>query len=1011
MNSIVHGQYQVSSWADADSLIAVLAVLTAPVAVFDETGLLLGVSEGWRDLGRRTGCALFARQPKETFLPKEQLGISDPSDTICEVAAGVKALLSGKLEELRVRYTADAQQQFFLNFKKTSGLKPMLIGVSVEATNCQSDAVETRELSERFRLMTANIAEIFWLVDPREKRVLYISPAFEKISGRKCEELYGPTNSYENLIHPEDRQHALVSLEQMAQGREFEQEFRLLRPDGSIRWLRNRCSVLRDASGQIYRTVGVAQDITSRKEAELALRESEERNRDLVENSHDLLCTHDLTGRLLSLNPLPAKLLGYTVEELLSMPMRELMAPEFRDQFENEYLLRIKRDGHASGLLVVMTRLGERRIWAYNNTLRTKGVPVPIVRGMAHDITEQKRAEAALRRSEEKFAKAFHACPSPMAITTLREGRMLDVNASFEHQTGYTREEVIGKSAEKLRIWADLADRAAVMAALREGKAVRNHEFTVRTKGNQLRTAFYSGEPIMLGDEECVLALTYDITEQKKAQEALRRSEAEYRALVEGAPYGILRAARDGKLLMANGALVKILGYHSEKAIVGRNVAREVFLAADDFYHLVDSLRGRSEHFKNMFLHWRRRDGTPIVVRASGRMAGNECGEGAHLEAIVEDVTDLRRALAMEELSTLAVGFMQSFHQLLANILGTSELLILEGKIGKDERIRLEQVLNSGIQARAVTRKVMELWQSPLWSVQPVTLNRFAEQMEDFFRPLVAGTIEIRKKLNEKAGAVLADQGDLTKIVMNLVNYLRAKAPCGGQLTLETEQIVLAAPSPSLPGLSSGSYGVLALQLSHTVSEASRASGRGEAKEDAALLLPMQLMVEHNRGFLRRTVNKNRQPGFEIILPSCHAVSEEFRSEPKEKILPNGEKTIMVVDFDDTIRRLAVAFLEAHGYKVLQANTAKAALGIIEQHRFPIHLILADEVIYEGGADEFERWRTRHPETRMLCITGFPAPTHHVQGVDRRLPVVERPFLRCELLGKVQEVLGKPVTH
>ncbi len=119
--------------------------------------------------------------------------------------------------------------------------------------------------------------------------------------------------------------------------------------------------------------------------------------RDLVEHSQDLICTHDLTGRLLSVNPLPARLLGYTVEELLSMSMKALIAPEFREQFD-DYLARIQKNGEDSGTLMLLTRTGERRIWEYHNTLRTKGLPAPLVRGMAHDVTERHRAAAALRK-------------------------------------------------------------------------------------------------------------------------------------------------------------------------------------------------------------------------------------------------------------------------------------------------------------------------------------------------------------------------------------------------------------------------------------------------------------------------------------------------------------------------------------------------------------------------------------------------------------------------------------
>lgn len=146
------------------------------------------------------------------------------------------------------------------------------------------------------------------------------------------------------------------------------------------------------------------------RRAELKLRESEDLYRDLVEHSQDLLCTHDLAGRLLSVNPLPARLLGYEVEALLQMPMHELLAPEYRAEFE-EYLDRIQRDGFAEGLMVLVAKSGDRRLWEYHNTLRTGSGPIPIVRGMAHDVTERRQAEHALQKSEERFRVALKNSP------------------------------------------------------------------------------------------------------------------------------------------------------------------------------------------------------------------------------------------------------------------------------------------------------------------------------------------------------------------------------------------------------------------------------------------------------------------------------------------------------------------------------------------------------------------------------------------------------------------------
>jgi formate hydrogenlyase transcriptional activator len=126
-----------------------------------------------------------------------------------------------------------------------------------------------------------------------------------------------------------------------------------------------------------------------------ALEENEDWYRDLVEHSQDLLCVHDLEGRLLSINPVPARLLGYTVEEMMRKPMRDFIDPQFRAQFDG-YLHEIERTGESRGLMAVVTRSGEQRIWEYHNTLRTEGVAAPIVRGIAHDVTERVRAEKAV---------------------------------------------------------------------------------------------------------------------------------------------------------------------------------------------------------------------------------------------------------------------------------------------------------------------------------------------------------------------------------------------------------------------------------------------------------------------------------------------------------------------------------------------------------------------------------------------------------------------------------------
>ena len=405
-----------------------------------------------------------------------------------------------------------------------------------------------RESQERFRQMAEYIQEIFWVMDAESREATYVSPAFEQICEVPVEWLKTKPQAYMELIHEEDRKQLLEAIDRLAQGIRMEEEFRIVCPTGKVKWLRSIGSPAKDESGRVCSFVGTAQDITATKEMEGVLRESEDRYRDLVEHSSDLICTHTLDGRMLSVNELPVKLLGYTKEELLNRPMRDFVLPEGREQFD-EALASLPKTGFVKGLMVVLTKSGERRIWEYHNTLRAEVDP-PIVRGIAHDVTEQKRAERALRLSEEKFAKAFLASPYAIVISSIDDGRIIDVNKSFLRALGLKKEEVVGRSSLELGLWVHPQDREEIFEELRRTGRVQSRTVLLQRAAGDHLVANYFGEVIELGGRKCLLSVCEDITERKRAEARLM----EYEKAVECVQEMIAVVDREYRYQLANHA-------------------------------------------------------------------------------------------------------------------------------------------------------------------------------------------------------------------------------------------------------------------------------------------------------------------------------------------------------------------------------------------------------------------------------------------------------------------------
>jgi PAS domain S-box-containing protein len=484
---------------------------------------------------------------------------------------------------------------------------------------------------QEFQRVVEGVEEMMVVVD-RDYRYVIANRSFLTYRGLREEQLLGRTVAeitgkevFETTIKEK--------LDECFAGKTVEYEMQYTYPSPGQRDLFISCFPI-ERRGVVDRVACILQDITERKQAQDALRKSEDRYRDLVEHSEELVCTHDLEGNLISVNPSPARILGYEIGELLKIPMREMIAPEFREQFD-AYLARIKANGADKGMVSVLTRNGERRIWEYNNTLRTEGVESPIVRGIAHDITEQNFAQLALRTSEQRYRLLFENNVAGVAITSM-EGRVIECNEAWARIFGYSSASECGKYPVT-EYYFEASDRARVVNEFNRKGGFHNREMQLRRKDGTPLWVLTNSTVLSSNTNSTLLQATVvDITERKVAEEALRRREEDYRRFVAQSSEGIFREEvdvpipinlpedelirriiHDSYLAECNDAMGRMYGSASGQELVGKRLTET--LNADDPCN-VEMTR---EYIRSGFRviehesHERDVDGNPKVFRNS----------------------------------------------------------------------------------------------------------------------------------------------------------------------------------------------------------------------------------------------------------------------------------------------------------------------------------------------------------------------------------------------------------
>ncbi|MDJ0688768.1 MAG: EAL domain-containing protein [Xenococcaceae cyanobacterium MO_188.B32] len=346
-------------------------------------------------------------------------------------------------------------EQLFL--KQTAQLKH-IEALILEAQNLKQELEQLREQEERFRQIAENVREVFFMISAQTDEILYISPTYEKVWGRSCQSLYENPQSWLSAIHPEDSLRAIATIEtQFRTGDEFEEEYRIVRPDGSVRWIWVRAFPIRDDRGEVNRFVGVAEDITKRKEAEEALKKSEEQFRLTFEMAPIGMAITTLDGKFKRVNQALCDSLGYTSQELLQLSFTDISHPEDLElhlslekklaegkeedfQIEKRYLAKDNRVVDTL-LKVVIVRDSNGKPLHFNNQILDITERKQMERQLLHDalhdaLTKLPNRALFMDRLEQELKRAQTQEKYEFAVLFLDLDRFKVVNDSVGHLIG-----------------------------------------------------------------------------------------------------------------------------------------------------------------------------------------------------------------------------------------------------------------------------------------------------------------------------------------------------------------------------------------------------------------------------------------------------------------------------------------------------------------------------------------------------------------------------------------------
>ncbi len=646
------------------------------------------------------------------------------------------------------------------------------------------------------------------------------------------------------------------------------------------------------------------------------------------------------------------------------------------------------------------------------------------LRGTSQDITERKKSEEALALANAYNRNLIEVSLDPL-VTIGPDGTITDVNTATEGVTGYARDELIGTDFSHYFTEPEKARRGYEQVFSRG--LVRDYPLNIRHRDGRTTSVLYNASVYKdaSGRVIGVFAAARDITERKKIEDALRKSEAFIKDILETVDEGFIVLDRNFRILSANKAFCRWVSLPDDQ-VLGRTcyefshqISRPCFEADADCPAKRTFDTGEAHVASHTHVH---SDGTRYFVEVKSFPVRDASGDIISVIETINDITErkrleeqLRHAQRLESLGTLAGGVAHDFNNMLNVIVGYGGMM--EMRMPKDDPNMhyLKEILAASDRATNLTQALLIFSRKQPAEMKPVSINNLVEGMKKMVLRLIGEDIDTKITLASERLTVLGDHGQLEQVLMNFATNARDAMPDGGMLTIETKPYEIDSAFMHAHGFGRPGRYVL-ISVSDTGSgmdESTRerifepfftTKGRGQGT-GLGLSIVYGIIKQHG-GYINCCSEPERGTTFKVYLP---LVDEELgkTEEAAPKGVMGGDETILVADDDENIRRLAKDLLERHGYEVIEAQDGAEAVNRFTDNREKIRLVLLDVIMpKKSGKEAFDEIRAMKPGVKILFMSGYTADIIQRKKIaEEELPLLQKPVKPRDLLAAIRDLL------